>query len=124
MRLIIDSEVNTTPFTGTLPVGVPNTGDYFIPLSLFAPEKVFGSASGRKSVEINGQLGSLSTDNTSASRIADLVTGTGVNADGSAAIIANSGLNINLNAITHPGNLPPINMMNWLVVVRPHEPLK
>ena len=124
LRLIIDSEVNTTPFTGTLPVGVPNTGDYFIPLSLFAPEKVFGSASGRKNVEINGQLGSLSTDNTSASRIADLVTGTGVNADGSAAIIANSDLNINLNAITHPGNLPPINMMNWLVVVRPHEPLK
>lgn len=129
LRLIIDSEVNTTPFTGTPRVGAEVAtgnapGSYFIPVSLFAPEKVFGNVAARQSVVINGQVGNLSRDNSSAARIMDFETGTGVNLDGSAAIIGNGNITANLSTITHPGNLPPINMMNWLVVVRPHTPLR
>lgn len=115
MRLVIADDTNivdTTPPTGmTLPSGAK----YYPPLSMFAPEKRYGDSSVPVPVEIEGQLGSVAKDNTSPVRIADLKSGAG-----SEVIPGN--ISASLKPITHPAALPPITMMNWMVVIREIHP--
>ncbi|NJM37301.1 MAG: hypothetical protein HC845_05200 [Akkermansiaceae bacterium] len=74
--------------------------------SLFAPEKFFGSLSfDPTQVTHKGQVGS------SGNAANPLRNRSGLGND-LGAIVTQS-----LSEINHPGNLPPINMMNWLVVL-------
>jgi len=110
LRLYIGDDFNvvaTTPPSGY----TPPSGLYYPPCSLFAPEKRFGSDMDPYGVNFSGQLGSLASETASAPvRPLDTKAMSG-------ATIATGNVTVNLSPITHPANLPPIFMMNWLVLL-------
>ncbi len=99
--------VQATPPTGYTPV----SGQYFPPCSLFMPEKRFGVIADAFSVSMGGQIGSLASD-TNATPVNPLDT---KNMSGYA--MGSDRIFVNLRPIVHPAELPPITMMNWLVVL-------
>ena len=107
------NDVATTPPAGYTPsVTAANPdGEYFPPCSLFCPEKRYGVEIDPFAVTLGGQIGSLASD-TVATAVRPLDS---KNLSG-AAIAANR-LTINLSQIRHPAELPPITMMNWLVIL-------
>lgn len=110
LRMIIADDVNVTA-SSTL-----DTGDsIYPPLSLFAPEKRYGDSTEAMEIEIAGQLGALTQSDDSPVRIGDLKSGA------SDEVIADN-ISADLKPITHPSELPPINMMNWMVVIREIHP--
>ncbi|MGJ8676837.1 MAG: hypothetical protein ACSHX0_04925 [Akkermansiaceae bacterium] len=114
MRLIFDGAFNTTALDeADLPTGYePPTGDAFHPpVSIFSPEKRYGNRLGAVPVEVNGQIGSIGLNGAGTVNLLDLKSGTG-------GIVDINNISADLTSITHPGALPPINMMNWMVVVR------
>ncbi|MBT8037478.1 MAG: hypothetical protein KJO21_08030 [Verrucomicrobiae bacterium] len=115
MRLIIADDVNVTPTTPPSGVIVPDGELYYPSISFFAPEKRYGDSSIALKIDIDGQLGSLAKDNTTPTRIADLKSGI-------ADEVVPENINANLKSIIHPAALPPINLMNWMVVVREIHP--
>jgi hypothetical protein len=109
LRLYIGDDFNTT--AGTPPTGYTPTGTYYPPCSLFAPEKRYGADVDPFAIVLAGQVGSLASESaTTAVRPLD-----SKNVSGNA--IAPGSLTINLRPITHPADLPPITMMNWLLVL-------
>ncbi|MGL5017791.1 MAG: hypothetical protein ACRDBP_06640, partial [Luteolibacter sp.] len=109
LRLYIGDDFNIVP--GTPPTGYTPVGSYFPPCSLFAPEKRYGVEVDPFSVVLAGQVGSLASENaTTAIRPLDSKNMSGT------AIAANQ-ITVNLRPIDHPAALPPITMMNWLVVL-------
>ncbi len=109
LRLYIGDDFNVV--AGTPPTGYTPAGIYYPPCSLFAPEKRYGVEVDPFSVILGGQIGSLASDTVStAIRPLD-----SKNMSGSA--IAGSQITVNLRPIVHPAELPPITMMNWLVVL-------
>lgn len=109
LRLFIGDDFNVVP--GTPPLGYTPTGTYFTPCSLFAPEKRYGVDVDPFSVVLSGQIGSLASETVStAIRPLD-----SKNMSGTA--MAASNITVNLRPITHPADLPPVSMMNWLVVL-------
>lgn len=109
LRLYIGDDFNVVP--GTPPTGYTPAGTYYPPCSLFAPEKRYGVDVDPFSVVLGGQIGSLASDTvTTAIRPLD-----SKNMSGTA--IAGSQITVNLRPIVHPAELPPITMMNWLVVL-------
>jgi hypothetical protein len=109
LRLYIGDDFNIVP--GTPPAGYTPTGSYFPPCSLFAPEKRYGVDVDPFSVVLAGQIGSLASENVStAIRPLD-----SKNMSGTA--MAASNITVNLKPIDHPTALPPITMMNWLIVL-------
>jgi hypothetical protein len=115
MRLIIADDVNIIPTTTPAGVIVPDGESYYPPISFFAPEKRYGDSSIPLKIDIEGQIGSLRKGNTTPTRIADFKSGV-------ADEIVPGNIHANLKSITHPAALPPINMMNWMVVVREIHP--
>jgi hypothetical protein len=110
LRTYIGDDVNLEPFTAG--------GTDYPPISLFMPEKRFGVDVDPYSVKMKGQIGSLAK--------LDKVVGTDAdptnvrpldskNLSGNA--IASGRIEVNLRPITHPRDLPPITMMNWLVLL-------
>lgn len=116
LRLFIGDDFNTTAITApsgyTPPVTAANpTGSYFPPCSLFSPEKRYGVDVNPFAVDLRGQIGSLASDTVStAVRPLDSKNLSGIAIDPSQ-------ITVNLSPITHPAQLPPITMMNWLVVL-------
>jgi hypothetical protein len=116
LRLYIGDDFNTsatTPPSGyTPPVTAANpTGSYFPPCSLFSPEKRYGVDVNPFAVDLRGQIGSLASDTVStAVRPLDSKNLSGIAIDPSQ-------ITVNLSPITHPAQLPPITMMNWLIVL-------
>lgn len=109
LRLYIGDDFNTV--VGTPPPGYTPTGTYYPPCSLFTPEKRYGVDVDPFAVVLGGQVGSLASESDStAVRPLD-----SKNMSGSAINAAN--ITVNLRPITHPADLPPITMMNWLVVL-------
>jgi len=110
LRLFIGSDYNTkqtTPPTGYIP---PN-GEFYPPTSLFAPEKRFGVQHTPLTVTLGGQVGSLANEtNDVPVRPLDVFGRFG-------EVIDPSLSKVNLWAVNHPGALPPIMMMNWLVLL-------
>ena len=109
LRLIFAENVNMEKLTSG-----PLSGEY-PPLSSFSPEKVFGDASYSAPVTIEGQMGSVSKKSDTngqdvALDITDIKSGS--------ANTPNSANKITLRGITNPSLLPPINMMNWMVVIK------
>ncbi len=109
LRLFIGDDFNTVP--GTPPSGYTPTGTYYPPCSLFTPEKRYGVDVNPFAVSISGQIGSLASDtDANPVRPFDSKNSTGV------AMTADK-ITVNLRPITHPADLPPITMMNWLVLL-------
>ncbi len=115
MRLIIADDVNVTPTTAPAGVIVPDGELYYPPVSFFSPEQRYGDSTIPLKIEVAGQLGSLAKGNAAPTRIADFKSGVGDE-------IIPENIQANLMSITHPAALPPINMMNWMVVVREIHP--
>lgn len=115
MRLIVADDTNIVETTAPADMVLPAGTKYYPPLSMFAPEKRYGDSSVPIPVQIEGQLGSVAKDNSSPVRIADLKSGT-------AGEVVPGNISATLKPITHPAALPPINMMNWMVVIREIHP--
>ena len=99
--------VQATPPTGY----VPASGTYYPPCSLFMPEKRYGVDVDPFAVRWDGQAGSLASEtNTNPVRPLD-----SKNMSGEA--FASNRVTVNLRQILHPAELPPILMMNWLIVL-------
>ncbi len=99
--------VSTTPPTGYTP-----SGQYYPPVSLFVPERRYGVEVDPFAVKMDGQIGSLASDlDTEPVRPIDSKTVSG------GALAANR-ITVNLKPIRHPAELPPVTMMNWLVVLQ------
>ncbi|MCX6880021.1 MAG: hypothetical protein NTW21_40400 [Verrucomicrobia bacterium] len=109
LRLYFGDDFNVvaaTPPTGYVPPGL-----YYPPCSLFAPELRYGVAMDPFAVNLVGQLGSLASE-TAAAPVSPL-DAKAVSGDPLAA----NQIHVNLHPITHPSELPPISMMNWLVLL-------
>jgi len=89
----------------------PASGVYYPPCSLFVPEKRFGVDVDPLAVNVAGQIGSLASE-TNATPVRPLDS---KNMSGTA--LGSSHITVNLRPIVHPCELPPISMMNWLVVL-------
>ena len=111
MRLYIGDDFNIMPTT--VPTGSGLASPFYPPASLFAPEKRYGTDHDPFRVELSGQVGHLGGDTGAAGtpvHLLDLKMGSETNA-------AASKIDVNLKPITHPAELPPITMMNWLVMI-------
>jgi hypothetical protein len=107
LRLYYGDDFNVTP--GTAPTGY--VGTYYPPCSIFAAEKRYGVDVDPFAVDLNGQIGSLiAEDAANPSRPLDAKYGSGGN-------MPSSRIRANLHQFTHPADLPPICMMNWLVLL-------
>ncbi|NWK54424.1 hypothetical protein HW115_02295 [Verrucomicrobiaceae bacterium N1E253] len=109
-RLILDGDINITKL---------DSADRYPPLSLYAPEKRFGNGDGNATlkIEIEGQMGSLAdnTDKSNAVNIGDLMV------NGESTVRADD-IKATLSSVTEVNQLPPINMMNWMIVIREIRP--
>lgn len=122
LRLYFGDDFNvvpTTPPAGYVPLVTATnpTGRFMPPCSLFAPEKRYGVDVSPFGVSLSGQIGSLAqgdkvlaSDTLKMVRPLDSKTMTG-NA------IASDRIEVNLSPLLHPAELPPITMMNWLVLL-------
>ena len=84
------------------------------PLSLFAPEKRFGVREEAINIEFKGQINHIGKESNSAVRPLDLRSGV------DDEVIAEN-IQAELHSISDPSQLPPINQMNWLVVIEQVE---
>lgn len=109
LRLYIGDDFNivaTTPPSGYTP-----SGSFYPPCSLFAPEKRYGVNSDPFAVQLSGQVGSLASEtDANPTRPLDSTAVSG-------GAVAPDRITVNLKPIKHPAELPPITMMNWLVVL-------
>ncbi len=117
LRLYIADDFNivaTTPPTGS---GLPSP--FYPPCSLFAPEKRYGAENDPYNLTLSGQLGSLAgTDSASSTSVHLLDVKTASNKE-----LGHDKMVVNLAPIGHPAALPPVSMLNWLVVLeeKPRE---
>lgn len=110
MRLYVADDFNVT--TTTPPVGSGLPSPYYPPVSLFAPERRFGAEIDPYRVNIGGQLGSIAGDSQlNPVRMLDLKLASSQLADPGR-------ITVNLKPIAHPAALPPVNMINWLIVIQ------
>lgn len=107
-RTYIVEDVNNV--TTTVPADSGLVAPFYPPFSLYCPEKRFGLDGANTSIEMTGSVGSLNTSS-SAIGVLDFKLG------GTDAVVA-SKIQATLKPITHPAALPPVNMMNWLVVIQ------
>lgn len=103
LRTYIGDDFNTTPISAG--------GTDYPPCSLFTPEKRYGVEIDPFAVSMSGQIGSLASE-TDATPIRPLDSKTMTGAD-----IGSGQITVNLRPITSPAALPPVTMMNWLVVL-------
>jgi hypothetical protein len=104
-RMYLASDVNLVP-AGTGPSGE----EVFPPLSLFAPEKRFGVRKEPITIRFDGQINHVGQNANLAARPLDLPSGQ--NED-----VLSDNIFANLYSIKSPAELPPINQMNWLIVI-------
>ena len=100
-RLYLADDVNLEPFTAG--------GTDYPPLSLFAPEKRFGLRTNPMQIEFDGQLNHLTKEASTINPL-DLKSGRD-------ETVVPTNITANLYEIADPADLPPINQMNWLVVI-------
>jgi hypothetical protein len=94
------------------PSGYTPSGLYYPPVSLFVPERRYGVEVDPFAVKLDGQIGSLASESdVTPVRPVDSQTVSG-------GALAASRITVNLRPIRHPAELPPVTMMNWLVVLQ------
>jgi len=109
LRLYYGDDFNIV--AATPPSGYTPTGTYYPPASIFAPEKRYGVETNPLAVSLSGQIGSLASDtDANPVRPFDSKNSTG-------GTMTADKITVNLRPITHPADLPPITMMNWLVLL-------
>jgi len=112
LRLYFGDDFNTT--AATPPAGYTPAGTYYPPCSIFTPEKRYGVEVDPFGVNFSGQVGSVIKEDDplhpAPVRPLDSKTMSG-------ATVAASHIHVNLRPIIHPADLPPISMMNWLVLL-------
>jgi hypothetical protein len=109
MRLYFGDNFNTVTIAPPRGSGIP--APFYPPISIFAPEKRYGTDIAPVNVTLTGQVGNMASDTaTTPIGILDSKNGIGTAVDPTQ-------ITANLSPITHPGALPPIMMMNWLVVL-------
>jgi len=111
LRLYIADDFNTVAVAPPAESGIPSP--FYPPCSLFAPEKRYGGETNPFRLKISGQMGSLAGDRGASGQSVHLLD----MVDASEADMAHDKVEVNLAPILHPAALPPITMMNWLVVV-------
>ncbi len=109
LRLYFGDDFNTTP--ATPPDGYTPSGPFYPPCSIFTPEKRYGVELDPFGVRLSGQIGSVASESA-----ADPVRPLDSKVLSGAAVAANR-MHVNLRPITHPAELPPISMINWLVLL-------
>jgi hypothetical protein len=107
--LYIGSDFNTVSIAA--PAGYTGQLPYYPPCSLYAPQKRFGAEHSPYSVGVTGQIGSLAAKD--AEEPARPLEARGN--DGK--LLNPSTTTMNLRPLIDPADLPPITMMNWLVVI-------
>lgn len=109
LRLYIGDDFNMVERTP--PAGYIPGRKFFPPCSIFSPEKRYGFDVDPYAVSLTGQIGSLASDSVATPvRPLDSKTLSGF------AVNPNQ-ITINLRPILHPAEIPPITMMNWLVLL-------
>jgi hypothetical protein len=110
LRLYIGDDFNVVATAPPAGSGLP--APFYPPASLFAPEKRYGTDFDPFRVQIAGQIGHLGGEDDAGQpvHLLDLKM-----ASEESAAAAN--IDVNLRPITHPAELPPVTMMNWLVMV-------
>ena len=109
LRLYVGEDFNVVAMAP--PSGYTPSGSYYPPCSLFAPEKRYGVSMDPFGVRFSGRIGSLASETaTTPVRPLDSKAVSG-------NTLGNSQIQVNLIPITHPADLPPITMMNWLVLL-------
>jgi len=109
LRVYFGDDFNTVATTP--PAGYTPAGSYYPPCSIFTPEKRYGVEIEPFGVNFSGQVGSVASDSASVPvRPLDSKSLSG-------AAMASGRIHVNLRPITHPAELPPISMMNWLVLL-------
>ena len=123
LRLFIGDDFNIVPATppsGYTPAVTASnpTGRFFPPCSLFTPEKRYGVDVDPLAVVLGGQIGSLAKVDkvNTADADAPMVRPLDSKARSGLALAANR-IKVNLSQIRHPAELPPITMMNWLILL-------
>ncbi|MBB5353392.1 hypothetical protein HNR46_003649 [Haloferula luteola] len=116
LRLYIADDFNQVPITP--PAGSGLEEPFYPPCSMFAPEKRYGAENDPYALKISGQLGSLAGGAVAADQSVHLLD---MKAASSTAM-EHDKVEVNLAPIRHPAALPPITMMNWLVVIEERRP--
>ena len=116
LRLYIGDDFNIVPTAP--PTGYAPVGDYFPPCSLFSPEKRFGAEADPFAVIFAGQIGSLApSEKVNVADAEPTVIRPLDSRNLSGNLIGGGRITQNLRPIRHPAELPPISMMNWLIVL-------
>jgi hypothetical protein len=103
LRTYIGDDFNMTEYVTAPPTGYTPPADGYFPR--------YGVNDDPRAVSVSGQLGSAaSEDAANPTRPLDSKTMSG-------GAFAADRITVNLRPITHPAELPPISMMNWLVVL-------
>ncbi|MGB6222685.1 hypothetical protein [Haloferula sp.] len=111
LRLYIADDFNVQSVAP--PAGSGIASPYFPPCSLFAPEKRYGGEINPFRLRVSGQMGSLAGDQGTAGQSVHLLD----MIDSSGGEMDHDKVEVNLAPIVHPAALPPVTMMNWLIVV-------
>ena len=102
-----DIPVSPAPAGATL----DGNGNWYPPVSVYAPEKRFGIQNTSGNIQIAGQVGYLPSDtNTSTVNPLDLK-------DGGTDTVSPSTISAQLTSISETVDLPPVNAMNWLTTI-------
>jgi hypothetical protein len=109
LRLFIGEDLNVVE--ASPPSGYTPSGAYYPPCSIFTPEKRYGVEKDPFGVNFSGQVGSLASD-----LITDAIYPLDSKVMSGTAMTANK-IHASLSPISHPADLPPIFMMNWLVLI-------
>ncbi len=116
LRLYIGDDFNTSP--ATPPTGYTPAGTFYPPCSLFTPEKRYGVDVDPFAVTLSGQIGSLAKgDKVNASDADPAVVRPLDSTAASGNALDAARITVNLRPIKHPAELPPIFMLNWLVLL-------
>lgn len=111
LRVHIGDNFNAVPMTPPSSYTPPAGTLYYPPSSLFSPEQRYGAGMDPLEVQFTGQVGSAAREDAAAPiRPLDTKMTSG-------STLAASNITMNLSAIRHPAELPPITMKNWLIVL-------
>lgn len=115
MRVYFGDNFNITPRT----VGMTN----YPPCSVFTPEKRYGVDINQFSVTLGGQIGSLAKAERVDNNEAPLPTVSPLDSRNRAGeLLPADKVTVNLTSINNTADLPPICMMNWLVLLEEIRP--
>jgi hypothetical protein len=120
MRLFVGDDFNAV--TGVRPINYPAGKPYYVPCSLFAPQKRYGFDADATKIDVKGQMGSLADDrgnavgtNFESVRLLDSKQKSYDPNDPTKGVMTSAQIKVNLFSITNINEVPPIMMKNWLI---------